>query len=331
MKHAIITGGAGFIGSHLAEFLLKKGYRVTAIDNLSTGSRENVAHLAGAEEFEFIEADINDAGALTAAARADEIYHLAASVGVKQIMENLVTSILNNIDGTARVLEAAARTGARTLVVSTSEVYGRSANRPSLETDDLRMGEPKKTRWSYACSKALDEYLALAYFYERNLPVTVVRLFNTVGDRQSSAYGMVLPTFVRQALAGQLLTIHGDGRQSRCFVYVKDVVQALYALMKNDKTVGEVYNVGSTEAVTINDLADRVIAATGSRSQKQFIPYEQAYSRGFDDAYRREPDIDKIGEAIGFKPMHLLDDIIKLVIQYERKKLEIGTKQPAAT
>ena len=254
------------------------------------------------------------------ASEADEVYHLAASVGVKQIMQNLVSSMLNNIDGTAKVLEQVAKTGARTLVVSTSEVYGRCADKPSKETDDLKMGEPIKTRWSYACSKALDEYLALAYFHEHSLPVTVVRLFNTVGDRQSSAYGMVLPTFVKQALSGQSLTIHGDGKQSRCFVYVKDVVNALYELMQRSDTVGEVYNVGSTESVTISELADRVLALTGSGSLKQFIPYEQAYAHGFDDAYRREPDITKINERIGFEPRYSLNDIIKLVIEFEKAR-----------
>lgn len=322
MRHAVITGGAGFIGSHLAEHLLQNGYRVTVVDNFLTGARENVSQLEENHAFQLIEADVTDEATGQWLVGADEIYHLAASVGVKHIMGNLVGSMLNNVDGTARVLAAAAEKKARVLVVSSSEVYGRSTDKPSVESDDLRMGEPIKTRWSYACSKALDEYLALAYWHEQKLPVTVVRLFNTVGDRQSSAYGMVLPTFVRQALRQEPLTIHGDGKQSRCFIYVKDVVKAMRELMQNDGTLGQVYNIGSREVVTIDELADMVLAATNSQSEKQYISYEDAYQSGFDDAYRREPDITKISQKIGFTPSYSLAEIISTVIEYEKANYE---------
>lgn len=326
MKQAVITGGAGFIGSHLAEYLLERGYRVTAVDNFLTGARENVSHLEGNRFFEVIEADVVDKGTRKYLVGADEIYHLAASVGVKHIMGHLVESMLNNVDGTARVLSAAADKKSRVLVVSSSEVYGRSTDRPSTESDDLRMGEPVKTRWSYACSKALDEYLALAYWHEQELPVSVVRLFNTVGDRQSSAYGMVLPTFVRQALRGEPLTIHGDGKQSRCFIYVRDVVSAMYELMQHSEALGQVYNIGSREVITIDELASLVLTATGSMSKKEYIPYEEAYQSGFDDAYRREPDISKIHQIIGFEPTFSLSDIISKVVEHEKNHLAMGVR-----
>jgi UDP-glucose 4-epimerase len=228
-------------------------------------------------------------------------------------MDNLIASINNNIEGTRCVLEAASRVRARILVASTSEVYGKTNNRPSREDDDLRMGLTIKSRWSYACSKALDEYLAFAYFHERQLPVTVVRLFNTVGERQSDAYGMVIPTFVRQALLNQPISIHGDGEQRRCFGYVKEVVWALAELMETETSIGEAYNIGSGEEITINELADRVIQVTGSSSAKVYIPYAAAYTTGFDDAERRRPDISKIRELIGFEPRVTLNDIINVV------------------
>ena len=314
MKRVLITGGAGFIGSHLTERLLSKGYSVVVLDNLSTGSLDNLVHLKSNKNLRIEVGDVTNKVLLEELMNdVNEVYHLAASVGVKNIMENLVSSIQNNVDGTIAVLEAASKKNIKVLITSTSEVYGKGDLAPSREDGDLRMGETVRTRWSYACSKALDEYLAFSYYHERNLPVTVVRLFNTVGDRQSDAYGMVIPTFLKQAMAHKPVTIYGDGSQSRCFVYVKDVVWALNNLMEHTDTVGEIYNVGSTETVTINELADKVIEATGSRSEKVFIPYEQAYTKGFDDAQSRLPDISKINSLIGFNPQHSLDDIIRIV------------------
>ncbi|MDP3997119.1 MAG: GDP-mannose 4,6-dehydratase [bacterium] len=316
MKKFLITGGAGFIGSHLAEYLLAKGAGVRVVDNLSTGSADNMRSFSGNPSFEFTIGDVVDKELMTKEmSGVDGVFHLAASVGVKHIMENLVASIRNNVLGTEVVLETASDLGVRILLTSTSEVYGKISDQPSAESDDFRMGEPLKSRWSYACSKALDEYMAFAYYHERNLPVTVTRLFNTVGPRQTSAYGMVIPTFVKQAVAGEPITIHGDGKQSRCFVYVKDVVWALYNLMFSDAAVGEIYNIGSTEKITIDELADRIIKITGSASIKKYFPYDHVYKVGFDDAYSRQPKIDKVQQAIGFMPRHKLDDIIKLVLE----------------
>lgn len=316
MKTTLITGGAGFIGSHLAEYLLGRGQAVRVVDNLSTGLQQNIAHLLNHSSFDFIVGDVSDgAVAKRAVEGVDTIYHLAASVGVKNIMGNLVSSIHNNIQGTESVLEAAADSNARVLIASTSEVYGKSNDTPSVETDDLRMGETIKTRWSYACSKALDEYLGFAYYHEYDVPITVARLFNTVGERQSSAYGMVIPTFVRQALTGEPISIHGDGTQIRCFGYVRDVVWALYRLMEHPQAVGEVFNIGNPEPVTIDELADKVITITGSVSTKIYIPYHQAYTRGFEDAQRRVPDITKVHRLIGFEPQHTLDDIVRIVVR----------------
>ena len=316
MSKILITGGAGFIGSHLADRLLSQGISVVVLDNLSTGSRDNLAHAVDNPLLEVVVGDVNDRALLASLVdKVDAIYHLAASVGVKHIMDNLVSSIQNNVDGTIAVLEAAAVSGKKVLITSTSEVYGKLSEGPSAETDDLRMGETIRSRWSYACSKALDEYLAFAYFHERNLPVTVVRLFNTVGERQTDAYGMVLPTFVKQALSGAPITIHGDGTQSRCFAYVKDVVWALDGLMNSDTATGEVFNIGSTEMVTINELAQLVVQVTGSSSAVEYIPYEKAYAVGFEDASRREPDISKISSAIGFEVRHNLRDIITKVAE----------------
>ena len=247
----------------------------------------------------------------------DIAYHLAASVGVKYIMDHLISSIENNIEGTVSVLEAASEFGVRVLLTSTSEVYGKSADRPSREGDELRMGNTIKSRWSYACSKALDEYLAFAYLHERGLPVTVVRLFNTVGERQSAAYGMVIPTFVRQALLGEPLTIHGSGEQERCYVYVKDVVWALEQLMSSDVAIGEVYNVGSPDIISVDELADVVLDVTQSASQKTYIPYDKAYKKGFDDAQRRQPDISKVHELIGFVPRLDVRQIVERVVELE--------------
>ena len=297
----LITGGAGFIGSHLAEKLLAEQYKVDVIDDLSTGSLANIIYLRTNPNFRFIQGTATDRRLLTETLRGDDaIYHLAASVGVRLVVEKLVQSIENNVKGGEAVLAVASDLGKKVLLTSTSEVYGRGDREVFSEEDDLAMGPTIKGRWSYACSKALDEYLAFAYHMERELPVTVVRLFNTVGERQSSHYGMVLPTFVKQAIAGQPLTIHGDGTQSRCFCHVSDVVGALQKLMESDEANGEVYNVGSTESVTIEELADRVIELTGSRSEKKFIPYDEAFRLGFEDINKRVPDISKIKRLISF-------------------------------
>ncbi len=314
MNKALITGGAGFVGSVLAERLLQQGYEVHVIDDLSTGSLENLTVARSYPQFHYHIDSVTNQNLLdTILPKVDVVYHLAASVGVKLIVSKLIDSIKNNVWGTETVLEAADRHHKKVLLTSTSEVYGRSNKEPFQESDDLQMGPTIKTRWSYACSKALDEYLGFAYYLERQLPVTVVRLFNTVGERQTDAYGMVLPTFVKQALAGQPLTIYGDGRQSRCFCHVDDVVEALQALMEHPNSVGEVYNIGSTEEVTITDLADRVISLTGSTSIKQYIPYAEAYKVGFDDIQRRVPNISKVQQLVGFTPRHSIDDIIHRV------------------
>lgn len=308
---AVITGGAGFIGSHLAEYILNQGFRVRVVDTFVTGSINNLKHLSDNESLEVIHGDAGDKVLMRrVAVGADEIYHLAASVGVKHIMANLVQSVENNVASTANVLEVAAEAGVRVLLTSTSEVYGKTVNRPSREDDDLRMGVSWNSRWSYACSKALDEYLAFAYWRERQLPVTVVRLFNTVGARQSANYGMVLPTFVQQAARGLPLTVFGDGEQTRCFCDVRDVVWALCNLMQNPLAVGEVFNIGSTEPISMHDLARRVIAVYASSSPITFVPYEQAYRAGFEDTERRIPDISKIQALIQFAPKFSLDDII---------------------
>jgi UDP-glucose 4-epimerase len=308
---ALVTGGAGFIGSHLSERLLRQGYTVQVLDDLSTGSLGNIAHLRRTAAFSFVHGTVLDAELVRGLVQeADVIYHLAASVGVKLVVERQIASMQNNVRGCEIVLAAASEGRKKVLLASTSEVYGRGNRESFSEDDDLAMGPTTRGRWSYACSKALDEYLAFAYRAEHRLPVTVARLFNTIGERQSSHYGMVVPTFVRQALAGKPLTIHGDGAQSRCFCYVGDVVGALIGLMEHPETDGEVYNVGSTESVTIEELADRVIALTGGMSTKEHIAYADAYPSGFEDAVRRVPNIAKIQRLIGFSPRLSLDDII---------------------
>lgn len=317
MNKFLITGGAGFIGSHLSEHLLALGYEVYVIDNLSTGSLVNIAHLQNNPKFHFVVGDVSESQELEQLVMSvDAIYHLAASVGVKNIMDNLVSSINNNIISTTRLLELASKYNKKFLLTSTSEVYGKTIQKPSTENDDLRMGETIKSRWSYACSKALDEYMSFAYFNERKLPVTVVRLFNTVGERQTDAYGMVIPTFVKQALRNEPITIYGDGKQSRCFGYVKDVVKTMQQLMDNENTSGEVYNIGSKEVISMEELADKIIDFTKSKSIKQYIPYNKAYKVGFEDAERREPNTDKIAKLLNFAPQNNIDDIISKVVQY---------------
>jgi UDP-glucose 4-epimerase len=313
---ALITGGAGFIGSHLAERLLADGHGVTVLDNLSTGSIENIAHLKSAPGFTYqIDSVTNEPLLAEMIDASDVVFHLAAAVGVKLIVEQPVHTIETNVHGTEVVLKHASKKKKLVFIASTSEVYGKSADVPFREGADLVLGPSQKHRWAYACSKLIDEFLALAYWKERRLPVVVVRLFNTVGPRQTGRYGMVLPTFVRQALAGQPITVFGDGTQSRSFTYVGDVVGALVALAAEPRAVGEVFNIGSTAEVTIAELAERVRQLTRTTSPIQYVPYDEAYEAGFEDMPRRVPDITKLRQLIGYEPRLGLDEIIRTVIE----------------
>ena len=318
---ALITGGAGFIGSHLAELLLRQGHDVSIIDNLSTGSIDNICHLKGTPGFRYnIETITNEPVLAELIDQSDVVFHLAAAVGVKLIVEEPVHTIETNVHGTEVVLKHANKKKKLVVVASTSEVYGKSTNVPFREDADLVMGATAKHRWAYACSKAIDEFLALAYYKEKKLPVIIVRLFNTVGPRQTGQYGMVLPTFVRQALAGQPITVYGDGTQSRSFTYVGDVVDALIRLIDQPQAVGEVFNIGSHEEIAIRELAEKVRALARSQSPIVLVPYDEAYESGFEDMPRRVPDISKIERAIGYRPRVALDDIITTVIEYFQKR-----------
>ena len=317
----LITGGAGFIGSHLAEALLARGDEVTIIDDLSTGSVENVEHLQQHPRFHyFFDSILNRFLMAELVDRADTIFHLAAAVGVRLIVESPVRTIETNVKGTEIVLELASKKEKTVVVASSSEVYGKASRVPFRETDDLVLGSTDKGRWSYACSKALDEFLALAYWRERKCPTIVVRFFNTVGPRQTGRYGMVLPRFVSQALANQAITVYASGDQSRCFTWVGDVVEALIPLAQHPQAVGEIFNIGGTEEITIRDLALLVREVTGSRSELSFIPYEQAYEEGFEDMERRVPAIDKIQSLIGFKPTLDIVGIVNHVADHLRQK-----------
>jgi UDP-glucose 4-epimerase len=318
---ALITGGAGFIGSHLSEALLDHGDDVLVLDNLSTGSIDNIAHLKGRRRFEyFIDTIDNEPLLAELIDRSDVVFHLAAAVGVKLIVEQPVHTIETNVHGTEVVLKHANKKKKRVVIASTSEVYGKSNDAPFREDSDLVLGPTPKHRWAYACSKAIDEFLALAYWKERKLPVIIVRLFNTVGPRQTGQYGMVIPSLVRQALAGQPITVFGDGTQSRSFTHVADVVGALLKLVAEPKAIGQVINIGNIEEVSIRFLADRIRTLTGSQSIIKFIPYEEAYESGFEDMPRRLPDLAKIEGLIGYQPRYTLDDILTHVIAYLREK-----------
>ncbi len=320
MTTYLVTGGAGFIGSHLCEALLGAGHHVVVLDDLSTGQRGNIDHLVSHPRFECVVGDVcNRAHVEPLVERADAIFHLAAAVGVRLVVESPVRTIATNIDGTALVLDLASRAGKRVLITSSSEVYGKSAKVPFSEDDDLVLGNTRTGRWSYACSKALDEFLALAYARERALPAVVVRLFNTAGPRQTGRYGMVLPTFVRQALAGQPITVHGDGEQRRCFCDVADVVGALVKVIEHPDAAGTVFNIGSTEEVTIGELAARVRSLCGSDSPITLVPYGDAWDEQFEDMRRRVPDLTRIGKLIGFAPRSDLDEIIRRVMAHERR------------
>jgi UDP-glucose 4-epimerase len=318
---ALITGGAGFIGSHLAETLLKAGSEIVVLDDLSTGRYENIAHLENKKTFKFVEGSIlNETLMDKLAGDCDVIYHLAAAVGVELIVKKPLESLTTNIKGSEVVLEMAHRYHKKILITSTSEIYGKNVNGPLKEDDDRILGSPLKSRWSYSTAKAVDEILAYIYWKEKGVPAVIVRLFNTVGPRQTGAYGMVIPRFVAQALRGESLTVYGTGNQSRCFLHVKDTVAALIKLGDNPKAIGEVFNVGSQEEVTIKELADKVIKLSKSKSKINFIPYDKAYEEGFEDMQRRVPDTNKIHSLIGFKPTSNLDNIIEDVIEYYRNK-----------
>jgi UDP-glucose 4-epimerase len=316
---ALITGGAGFIGSHLAERLLEDGHEVMVLDNLSTGSIDNITHLKGRSGFSYtIESVTNESLLAELIDGSDVVFHLAAAVGVKLIVEQPVHTIETNVHGTEVVLKHANKKKKLVFIASTSEVYGKSTDVPFREAADLVLGPSAKHRWAYACSKLIDEFLALAYWKEKKLPVIIVRLFNTVGPRQTGQYGMVVPTFVRQALAGQPITVFGDGTQQRSFTYVGDVVEALVRLAADKRAIGEVFNIGNMGEITIADLAARVKAMTGSCSPIHYIPYDQAYEEGFEDMPRRVPDISKIREFVGYEPKVQLDEILRTVIEHMR-------------
>ena len=316
---ALITGGAGFIGSHLAEALLQGGHEVDIIDNLSTGSIRNVGHLKSNPRFTYtIDTLTNEPLLAELIDRNDVIFHFAAAVGVKLIVEEPVHTIETNVHGTEVVLKHANKKRKKVVIASTSEVYGKSADVPFREDADLVMGATVKHRWAYACSKAIDEFLALAYYKERGLPVIIVRFFNTVGPRQTGQYGMVLPSFVQQALAGAPITVFGDGTQSRSFTYVGDVVECLLKLVHEPKAVGQVFNIGNKEEVTILKLAELVKSLTGSASPIAFVPYDKAYEEGFEDMPRRVPDLTKISQLVGYEPKVQLNEIITRVIEYFR-------------
>jgi UDP-glucose 4-epimerase len=308
----LITGGTGFVGSHLADELLSRGHRVHALDDLSTGAIDNIRHLKGHPRFEYtIDSCHNSPIVAELVDEADIVYHLAAAVGVELIVESPVRTIETNIGTTEVVLAAASKKKKPVFITSTSEVYGKSADLPFRETGDLLLGPTSKGRWSYACSKAIDEFLALAYYKERGLPTVIGRMFNTVGPRQTGRYGMVVPNFVSQALAGGPLRVFGDGTQSRCFCHVDDVVRALAGLMERGEFYGEVFNIGTDAEISISQLAHKVREHVGSNSPITYVPYDEAYEEGFEDMQRRVPDTTKIREAIGWEPQKTLDDIIR--------------------
>jgi UDP-glucose 4-epimerase len=328
---ALITGGAGFIGSHLAEALIAQGHSVSVLDDLSTGSLKNIEHLLGHERFSCtIDSVLNEAAVSRAVESVDVVFHLAAALGVRFVCEKPVHTIETNVHGTETVLKYASRQRKLTLVASTSEVYGKSATLPFREDADLVLGPPTKTRWGYATSKLLDEFLALGYWKEHQSPVIVVRFFNTVGPRQNSCYGMVLPNFVKRALAGDPMTVHGDGSQTRSFTWVGDVVTAMLKLVNEPKAVGEVFNIGNGAEISIGELAYKVKAMTRSSSRVEFVPYTAVFDDGFEDMPRRVPDISKIRDLVGYNPTFHLDEIIRNVIAYWEMEQSLPAKRYAA-
>jgi UDP-glucose 4-epimerase len=316
---ALITGGAGFIGSHLADRLLADGHQVVVLDDLSTGRYENIEHLLGRKDFEFVLGSILNADLLDdCVARCDTIFHLAAAVGVQLIVEKPLESLATNIRGSELVFEKAHKYDTRILVTSTSEIYGKNTSDRLHEDDDRILGSPLKSRWSYSEAKAIDEILAYTYWRQKGLKSVIVRLFNTVGPRQTGHYGMVIPRFVNQALRDEPLTVYGDGTQQRCFCFVGDIVDALVQLIEHPGAYGQVFNLGGTEEVSILELAERVIARSGSSSSMRVIPYDEAYEAGFEDMERRVPNTDRAEALVGFRPTKTLDDIIDTVVADQR-------------
>jgi UDP-glucose 4-epimerase len=327
--HALITGGAGFIGSHLAERLLDTGHSVTVIDNLSTGSLDNIRHLLEEPDFEVVtESVLNDGLMEYLIRRADVVYHLAAAVGVRRIIDHPLLSLQTNIRATEVVLEHASRFETPVLLASTSEVYGKNDGGALREDDDSIIGSTQIRRWLYANSKATDEFLALAYHHERALPVVIVRFFNTIGPRQTGQYGMVAPRFVQQALRDEPLTVYGDGQQTRCFTDVRDSVSAMVRLMETPAAVGQTFNVGNSREITIQDLAVRVIEMTGSASTVRQVPYEQVYDSGFEDMRRRVPDVTKLRSTVGFAPEIPLERALESIIHFFRSPRAVGSRGP---
>lgn len=316
----LVTGGAGFIGSHLCEALVHQGSRVTVLDDLSTGRFENIEHISGLTCV--VDSTLNEEIVRDLVRESDVVYHLAATVGVQLVVEQPVRTLVNNIRGTENVLEETSRYRRRLLITSSSEVYGKGMNPEFHEDDDRVMGATSLSRWGYAASKAMDEFLALAYWHEKRHPVVIVRLFNTVGPRQTGRYGMVIPRFVIQALRNEPLTIFGDGEQSRCFTYVGDVVPALIKLMERKDLCGDVFNIGGTRPISMKDLAQCVIQKTGSTAGVTYVPYAQAYGPGFEDMRARVPSIAKIHRAVGFEPTTSLDEILDVVIEDVRRRLQ---------
>jgi UDP-glucose 4-epimerase len=317
---ALVTGGAGFIGSHLCERLLESGWDVSVIDDLSTGRLSNIEKILDNPRFRFVEAGVRDAKVTEGlAGECDAIFHLAAAVGVQLIVDKPVHTIETNIHGTEVVLEIANRLKKKVLLASTSEVYGKNEQVPFHEDDDTLLGSTRFSRWSYACSKAIDEFLAFAYHDQFGLDVVIARIFNTIGPRQVGQYGMVVPRFIEWALKDEPVLIYGDGRQSRCFVYVGDVVEGLIGLINSDNAAGSIYNIGSDEEVTIEGLADLIIAKTGSKSKKRFVPYEKAYGKAFDDMARRVPSLERIRGQIGYERSKNLEQTLEIIVNHVRE------------
>lgn len=318
----LVTGGAGFIGSHLAEELLKRGKEVFVLDNFSTGGRENIEHLLPDPHFHLtVDSILNEETVEKLMKECNEVYHLAAAVGVKLVMEKPVETIETNVRGTEIILKYAHKYQRKVFIASTSEIYGKHKDHSLNEDDNRVMGSIRKRRWAYACSKSLDEFLSLAYYDEYKLPVVIGRYFNTIGPRQTGVYGMVVPRFVQNALKGDPITVHGNGNQSRCFTYVSDVVKATLALMEHPKATGDVFNIGSEEEITIKELAKKVKKMTKSSSPIVYIPYEKVYGKRFEDMERRRPDISKIKQLIHFSPSYHLDQMLEFIIEYYRKKM----------
>ena len=325
----LITGGAGFVGSHLADACLARGDEVFILDDLSTGSIDNIEYLKRHPYFHYTIGRVQNAQVTAELVdRVDMVYHLAAEVGVRRVIDSPISTIENNVQATEVVFNAAAKKGKRVLFTSTSEVYGLSTDLPYREEGNIVMGAASKGRWSYACSKALDEFLALAYYHERQMPVTVVRLFNTVGPRQTGHYGMVVPTLVQQAMTGKPMTVYGDGSQSRCFGFVKDVVRALVALMERPEAAGQIYNIGASTEISILELAKRVKGITGSTSPIVLIPYADAYDAGYQDMPRRIPDTSKLKSLVGFAPTTDIDEIVDSVMRSFLARQERSAQRP---